>query len=316
MRGPGSRLYAHAATPTPTHAISFKKAPLFKDGGIAAGDGGKRLSGAWSVDGASADFRPLRRADVAVTPPDRPLSPDESGGEKRSTYVGVWRATGTPFSSGLRTYAGNSGGSGREGAERRLKSAASAAAPRCSRVQRRRRKCSRERPTSRADPAAASSLPSARRPAAVCRHPQRPAGRRHLASLGVPGHTWGSHAPQWERSRTLPVLPVALFLFDPRVMASSRSFRGGGRGEGSPSPWSGGWRKSTQTSRAQLVRLVRLVSAAGEDPPSRPASCSRPSTTSFTLRFCCHGNRQPSGGRSPHVHLTPRSTSCLGHVTR
>lgn len=75
MRGPGSRLYAHAATPTPTHAISFKKAPLFKDGGIAAGDGGKRLSGAWSVDGANADFRPLRRADVAVTPPDRPLSP-------------------------------------------------------------------------------------------------------------------------------------------------------------------------------------------------------------------------------------------------
>lgn len=98
-----------------------------------------------SADGASADFPALRRADVAVTPPDGPhaasaaaITPDESGGEEQSAYVRARRATGTPFSSGLRTYAGNSGGSGREGTERRLKSAASAAAPRRSGVQRRR----------------------------------------------------------------------------------------------------------------------------------------------------------------------------------
>lgn len=53
-----SRRYANAAAPE-----------MFKDGGVAAGDGGKRLSGAPSVDAASADFRPLRRADVAAAPP-------------------------------------------------------------------------------------------------------------------------------------------------------------------------------------------------------------------------------------------------------
>lgn len=67
-----------------------------------------------------------------------------------------------------------------------------------------------ERPTSRADPGAASPLPSAMRPAAVCCDSQRPAGPCHLASLRIPRTHIGN--PNYATS---PSLSLSLSPFSP-----------------------------------------------------------------------------------------------------
>lgn len=249
-----------------------------------------------SADGASADFPALRRADVAVTPPDRPhaasaaaITPDESGGEEQSAYVRAWRATGTPFSSGLRTYAGNSGGSGRRGGggtERRLKSAASAAAPRRSGVQRRRGSA----------PGSVRHQELTPPPLPRCLLPGVPPPYAAIRTHRQGGAIWPRPDSPDTRGEapppTLPVVPVALFLFDPRVMASRRSFRVGGGGaplsSDSPSP------------PDKPVRPVGLTGFSRR----QVRTCEPPSPTSSSPPFCFHGNRQLSCGRSPHVRLS------------
>lgn len=120
-----------------------------------------------------------------------------------------WSVVGTAFSSGLITYVWNSGGFGQEGIARLLKSTDAFgrdAAQLCGEAllfKGMERNRSGERPTSRADPATVSPLPSAMRPAAVCCDSQRAAGLCHLASRRIPRTHIGN--PNYATSLRLPL---------------------------------------------------------------------------------------------------------------